>query len=160
MMHIESGSLRAKSWPFELISRIKLFIFCTRYYIESFFILFSRLVSYLIRWVIMNKMERCEICSEDSSQAEKLRRLYGNCFENLIKQCRLISDSSLLERLVRKWTSNISITVHQRCRALFMQNSLILTNKSMHHDLNAKNVSQSVNGKRKSFICLGSRKCN
>ena len=68
-------------------------------------------------------MERCEICTdhEDSSEAGKLQKLYIKGYENLIEQCRRISDSSLLERLERKWTSNIPIAVHHRCRALFLQ---------------------------------------
>lgn len=66
-------------------------------------------------------MERCEICTEDSSEAGKLQKLYTKGYENLVRQCRRISDSSLLERLETKWTSNIPMTVHQRCRTLFMQ---------------------------------------
>ena len=70
---------------------------------------------------LMIKMERCEICTEDSSEAGKLQKLYIKGYENLIRQCRRISDSSLLERLETKWTSNIPMIVHQRCRTLFMQ---------------------------------------
>ena len=66
-------------------------------------------------------MESCEICSEDSSEAGKLQKLYIKGYESLIEQCRRIGDSLLLERLEKKWTSNIPMIVHQRCRALFMQ---------------------------------------
>ena len=68
-------------------------------------------------------MERCEICTdhEDSSEAGKLQKVYIKGYENLIEQCRRISNSSLLEWLERKWTSNIPIAVHHRCRALFLQ---------------------------------------
>lgn len=100
----------------------------------------------------MNKMERCEICSEDSSEAGKLQRLYSKGYENLIKQCRRISDSSLLERLERKWTSNIPMTVHQRCRALFMQKEPDVEEQEHAPRPKCQKVSQSVKGKRKSFI--------
>lgn len=66
-------------------------------------------------------MEKCEICSEDSSERGKLQKLYTKGYENLIEQCRNIHDASLLEQLERKWINNIPIVVHQRCRALFMQ---------------------------------------
>ncbi len=80
-------------------------------------------------------MERCDICTdhEDSSEAGKLQKLYIKGYENLIEQCIRISDSSLLERLERKWTRNIPIAVHRRCRALFLQK-----NKSTSHALNVK----------------------
>ena len=61
------------------------------------------------------------MCSDDSSESGKLQKLYEKGYENLIKQCRDIGNSSLLERLETKWTRNIPIKVHQRCRALFMQ---------------------------------------
>ena len=61
-------------------------------------------------------MERCEICTEDSSEAGKLQKLYLKGYESLVKHCRHISDYSLLERLERKWTSNI-MTVHFVARA-------------------------------------------
>ena len=65
-------------------------------------------------------MQRCEICSSDSSEAGKLQKLYFKAYENLTELCRHIGDSSLLE----KWTSKINITVHQRCRALSTKTQL------------------------------------
>ena len=106
----------------------------------------------------MNKMDRCEICNEDSSDAGKLQRLYTKGYENLIKQCRRIRDSSLLERLETKWTSNIPITVHRRCRALFMQKESQVEEQE-HTPRKKRRVSQLVNdctnkGKRKLFILI------
>lgn len=66
-------------------------------------------------------MDRCEICDEDSVEAGKLQKLYKKGYENLTEQCRRISDSSLLERLERKWDSNIPVRVHRNCRSIFMQ---------------------------------------
>ena len=104
----------------------------------------------------MDKMEACEICSDSSSENGKLQRLYKKGYENLIKQCRRISDSSLLERLETKWTSNIPMTVHQRCRALFMQKEPCVGEEE-HVPRKKRRVSQLVKdgnnkGKKKLLI--------
>ena len=65
----------------------------------------------------MKEMERCEICEEDSPDAGTLQRLHSKSYESLINQCRQIDDSSLLEQLTTKWTSNTPIVVHSRCRS-------------------------------------------
>ena len=90
-------------------------------------------------------MERCEICTEDSSEAGKLQKLYTKGYESLIEKCRHISDYSLLERLERKWTSNISMTVHQRCRALFMQKEPYVEEEE--HEPHPKRPKMSQSGK-------------
>lgn len=106
----------------------------------------------------MNKMDRCEICNEDSSEAGKLQRLYTKGYENLIKQCRRIRDSSLLERLETKWTRNIPMTVHQRCRAIFMQKESQVEEQE-YTPRKKRRVSQlenecNNNGKRKLYILI------
>ena len=90
-------------------------------------------------------LERCEICTdhEDSSEAGKLQKLYIKGYENLIEQCRCISHSSLLERLERKWTSNIPIAVHHRCRALFLQKEPDVEEEEHEPRLKCQKVSQS-----------------
>ena len=93
-------------------------------------------------------MEVCEICSEDSSEAGKLQRLYTKGYENLIKQCRRIDDSSLLERLTTKWTSNIPMKVHHRCRTLFIQKEPDVEEQEHAPRNKRQKVSQSVNDGR------------
>ena len=78
-------------------------------------------LSILAKVYIFIRMDKCEICNEDSSSGGKLQKLYTKGYENLIEQCGNIHAASLLEKLERKWTSNIPMVVHQRCRALFMQ---------------------------------------
>lgn len=90
-------------------------------------------------------MDICEICSEDFSEAGKLQRLYRKGYENLIKQCRLMNNSSLLERLEQKWSSNTPMTVHRRCRTLFMQKEPDVEEQEHAPRPKRQKVSQAVN---------------
>jgi hypothetical protein len=90
-------------------------------------------------------MDICEICSEDVSEAGKLQRLYRKGYENITKQCRLINNSSLLERLEQKWSSNTPMTVHRRCRTLFMQKEPDVEEQEHAPRPKRKKVSQAVN---------------
>ena len=90
-------------------------------------------------------MDICEICSEDFSEAGKLQRLYRKGYENLIEQCRLINNSSLLERLEQKWSSNTPMTVHRRCRTIFMQKEPDVEEQEHAPRPKRQKVSQVVN---------------
>ena len=65
-------------------------------------------------------MNTCEICRKDSPEDGKLQKVYAKGYASLVKHCKVIGETSLLERLRTKWNSNSLVTVHQRCRSLFM----------------------------------------
>jgi len=71
--------------------------------------------------------------------------LYRKGYENLIEQCRLINNSSLLERLEQKWSSNTPMTVHRRCRTLFMQKEPDVEEQEHAPRPKRQKVSQAVN---------------
>ena len=90
-------------------------------------------------------MDICEICNEDFSEGGQLQKLYRKGYESLIEQCRLINNSSLLERLEQKWSSNTRMTVHRRCRTLFMQKEPDVQEQEHAPRPKRQKLSQAVN---------------